>query len=83
MNDVLLGNDLTYAMLERGNKQVWCAVSNISIEQAMSTISNVDKDFIKHIIAFENECFLDKEENTWKYAVPIKKTPLTQSDVIL
>lgn len=38
MNDVLLGNDLTCAMLERGDKQVWCAVSNISIEQAMSTI---------------------------------------------
>lgn len=83
MSNTLLGSELTRAMLERGDEQVWCAVSNISIEQAMSTISNVDKDFIKHIIAFENECFLDKEENTWKYAVPIKKTPLTQSDVIL
>ena len=38
----LVGSDLTRAMLERGDQQVWCAVSNESEQDAINTIKNVD-----------------------------------------
>ncbi|WP_079691582.1 hypothetical protein [Psychrobacter sp. DAB_AL43B] len=81
MSSKLIGSDLTRAMLERGDKQVWCAVSNESEQDAINTIKNVDGRFIMHIVSFENECFLCEEEGTWKYAIPIKKIPLTQDEV--
>lgn len=77
----LVGSDLTLAMLKRGDEQVWCAVSNESEQDAINTIKNVDGRFIINIISFKDKCFLCKEESTWKYAVPIKKTPLTQNEV--
>ena len=77
----LVGSDLTRAMLERGDEQVWCAVSNESEQDAISTIKNVDGRFIMHIVSFEEGCFLCKEDSTWSYAVPIKKTLLTQDEV--
>lgn len=81
MSHQLVGSDLTLAMLKRGDEQVWCAVSNESHEHAMTTIRNINGDFIVHIVGFEDSCFLCKEGGTWKYAVPIKKTPLTQNEV--
>lgn len=81
MSPQLIGSDLTRAMLERGDKQVWCAVSNESEQDAMSTIRNVDGRFIMHVVSFEEGYFLCKEEGTWKYAIPIKKIPLTQDEV--
>lgn len=81
MSPQLTGSNLTRAMLERGDKQVWCAVSNESEQDAMNTIKNVDSNFIMHIVVSEDGCFLCKEEGTWKHAVPIKKTPLTQNEV--
>ena len=77
----LVGSDLTRAMLERGDEQVWCAVSNESEQDAMSTIRNIDGRFIMHIVSFEDGCFHCKEDSTWSYAVPIKKTLLTQDEV--
>ncbi|WP_296244222.1 MULTISPECIES: hypothetical protein [unclassified Psychrobacter] len=81
MNNKLLGNELTRAMLERGDEQVWCAVSNESHEHAMATIRNINGDFIVHIVGFEDGCFVCREGGSWKYAVPIKKTALTQDEV--
>ena len=81
MNDELLVSDLTRAMLERGDEQVLCAVSNESEQDAIKTIKNIDGNFIMHIVAFEDGYFLCKEESTWLYAVPIKKTLLTQDEV--
>lgn len=81
MNSKLLGSDLTRAMLERGDKQVWCAVSNESEQDAMNTIKNIDGNFIMHIVTFKDGCFFCKEDSTWLYAVPIKKTLLTQDEV--
>lgn len=81
MSSELVGSDLTRAILERGDKQVWCAVSNESEQDAMNTIKNIDGNFIMHIVSFEDGYFLCKEEGTWKHAVPIKKTPLTQNEV--
>lgn len=79
--NTLSGNDLTRAMLERGDEQIWCAVSHESVEHAMKTIKDINGDFIMHIVAFEDGCFLCKEGGTWKYAIPIKKTELTQDEV--
>lgn len=81
MSPQLIGSDLTRAMLERGDEQVWCAVSNESEQDAISTIRNVDGRFIMHIVSFEDGCFHCKEDSTWSYAVPIKKTLLTQDEV--
>lgn len=81
MSPQLTGSDLTRAMLERGDQQVWCAVSNESEQDAINTIKNVDGNFIMHIVAFEDGCFLCKEDSAWSYAVPIKKTLLTQDEV--
>jgi len=80
MSTKLIGSDLTRVMLERGNEQVWCAVSNDSEQDAMATIRNIDGNFIMHIVSFEDGCFLCKKEATWKYAIPIKKTKLTQDE---
>lgn len=81
MSSELVGSDLTRAILERGNEQVWCAVSNDSEQDAMSTIRNVDDRFITHIVSFEEGCFLCKEGKVWQFAVPVKKIPLTQDEV--
>jgi len=83
MSFELVGSDLTRAMLERGDEQVWCAVSNESEQDVINTIKNIDRNFIVHIVSFKDGCFLCKEKRAWKYAVPIKKTPLTQNDIIL
>ncbi|KAA0915780.1 hypothetical protein [Psychrobacter sp. ANT_WB68] len=77
----LTGSDLTRAMLERGDEQVWCAVSNESEQDVINTIKNIDINFMMHIVAFEDECFLCEEGGTWKYAVPIKKAELSQNEV--
>ncbi|MGP5337819.1 hypothetical protein [Psychrobacter maritimus] len=81
MNNRLSGSGLTRAMLERGDEQVWCAVSHKSAEHAMETIINVSSDFIMHIVAFEDGHFLCKEGGRWKYAIPIKKVEITQEEV--
>lgn len=81
MNNELTGNDLTQAMLERGDERVWCAVSNVNAQQARATMKNEDSDFITHIVAFENDRFFCKEGKVWQFAVPIKKIPLTQDEV--
>lgn len=83
MSFELVGSDLTRAMLERGDEQVWCAVSNESEQDVINTIKNMDRNFMMHIVSFEDGCFHCKEKSTWKYAVPIKKTLLTQNDVKL
>lgn len=81
MSSELVGSDLTRAILERGDEQVWCAVSNVNAQQARATIKNGDSDFITHIVAFENDGFLCKEGKVWQFAVPVKKIPLTQNEV--
>ena len=81
MNDELLVSDLTRAMLERGDEQVLCAVSNINPQQAISTIENEDSDFMTNVVAFENDRFLCEEGQVWQFAVPVKKNSLTQDEV--
>lgn len=36
VNNDLIGSNLTRTMLERGDKQIWCAIDNDSDKQAMT-----------------------------------------------
>ena len=47
MSTRLRGSVLTCAMLARGDKQVLCAVSNESDEQAMASIDSTEYDSLK------------------------------------
>lgn len=79
MNKKLAGSDLTRAMLERGDKQIWCAVGDESDEEAMS--DQVDNDFTARIVSFDDGHFYCTAGMAWSFAVPIKIVPLTQDEV--
>ena len=81
MNTELSGSDLTRIMLERGDKQVWCAVSNDSDANAIAIIKNTNDNFIIRIVAFKDSHFFCDEGEAWQYAVPVKKTELTQDEL--
>lgn len=81
MNTTLVGNDLTRSMLAYGKEEVWCAVSNDSNEHTMVTIANVDYNFLKYIISYEDEFFFCEDGSPWQYTVPIKTKALTQDEV--
>lgn len=78
MNQELTGSDLTRAMLERGDKQIWCAVSDDSDKEAMS--DQVDNDFTARIVSFKDGNFYCSSGTTWAFAVPIKIVTLTQNE---
>ena len=76
-----MGSNLTRAMLNRGDKPVWCAVNNNGDEQAMAAIDNYDYSNTVHISSFDSSFFLCDSGITWRYAVPIRKTEITQAEV--
>ncbi|MBF2719392.1 MULTISPECIES: hypothetical protein [unclassified Psychrobacter] len=76
MSDILSGSDLTRAILEHNNKEVLCAVSNNSDNQAIA-----DQPCLLCIASFNNGRFVCKNGDLWKYAVPVKKIALTQTEV--
>ncbi len=76
MKKELTGSDLTRAMLERGDTEIWCAVGDDSDDGAMSDQDN--NDFTARIVSFDNESFLCTSGMAWLFAVPIKIVPLTQ-----
>ena len=76
METLIVGSELTRSMLEDGHKDVWCAVSDESDENAIQ--DNVGNDFTSRIVAFENGMFYCAGGMPWKYAVPIKIVALTQ-----
>lgn len=81
MNKELRGSDLTRAMLNRGDKQVWCATSNDSDKQAIAAINNKDYRAVNRIVSFNDGYFLCSTGNQWAYALPIKKVELTQAEL--
>ena len=83
MSSRLRGSVLTCAMLARGDKQVLCAVSNESDEQAMASIDSTEYDSLRHIISFENDKFSCKEGVEWQCAIPAKKVELLYDDINL
>ncbi len=78
MNQELNGSDLTRAMLERGDKHIWCAVSDDSDAEALS--DQVDNDFTARVVSFKDGNFYCTSGTTWAFAVPIKIEPLTQTE---
>ena len=79
MNGEITGSDLTRALLERGDKQVWCAVDDESDEQAM--MDHCGNDFTAYIVSFKNGCFCCSCGTTWLFAVPIKISVVTQHEM--
>ena len=79
MYQELTGSELTRAMLNRGDKQIWCAVGDDSDEEAM--LDQVDNDFTARIVSFKDGNFLCTAGMAWSFAVPIKIVPLTQDEV--
>jgi len=79
VNNKLTGSDLTRAMLDRGDKQIWCAVDDDSDERAIS--DQIDNDFTARIVSFRDGKFFCTAGMTWLYAVPIKISALTQEEV--
>ncbi len=76
----LKGSDLTQAMLERGDRMVWCAVSNVSDKHAMETVESGYYELLVPIVSFDDG-FVCRQGNSWRHAVPVKKCELTQEDV--
>jgi hypothetical protein len=77
----LQGSKLTHAMLERGNTQVWCAVSNVNDDHAMVTIDNGYYELLVTIVSFDNDRFVCDKGSLWRYAIPVQKVELTQDEV--
>lgn len=75
----LTGSDLTQAILKRGDRIVWCAVSNSSDEHAMTAIKNGYYELLVPIVSFNNG-FVCREGNIWLHAIPVKKVEVTQQD---
>lgn len=80
MSNKLAGSHLARAMLDRGDEQIWCAVSNDSDEHAMCITEHADYEFLTHIVSFDDG-FSCTEGVKWQYAVPVKKVQLTQDEV--
>lgn len=78
MDNKLTGSDLTRAMLDRGDKKIWCAVDDDSDERAIS--DQIDNDFTARIVSFRDGKFFCTSGMTWLYAVPIKIVPLIQEE---
>ena len=55
MGNELRGSDLTRAMLERGNKKIWCTIDDDSDQQAITDLSG--NYFMAHVVAFKNGFF--------------------------
>ena len=81
MDTVIVGSELTRSMLEDGHKNIWCAVSDESDENALE--DQVGNDFTSRIVAFEDGQFYCTSGMPWKYAVPIEIVALTRYDFSL
>ncbi len=77
----LQGSQLTQAMLERGDEQIWCAVSNISDEHAMATIDNGYYELLVCIVSADNDGFVCNNGDLWRHAIAVKKVELSQDEV--
>lgn len=81
MNTKLVGSSLTREMLEHGDEQVWCAVSNESEAHAMSIIENSDYSSLVYITSFHDDEFICRAGKSCRFAIPVRKIELTQKEV--
>lgn len=78
---MLRGSELTHVMLEHGCHEIWCAVDDNSDEEAMCDQDS--NDFTAQIVSYHNDRFYCTAGTAWLFAVPIKITAMTLSDVKL
>jgi len=81
MNNNLVGSDLACAMLSRGDKQIWCAVSNDSDKQALTAINKDDYSDIHPIVDYKGDYFICSKGKLWIYAVPVRRVELSQNEI--
>ncbi|MEN2752505.1 hypothetical protein AAIR29_12775 [Psychrobacter sp. FBL11] len=81
MNNNLIGSDLARAMLRRGDKQIWCAVSNDSDEQALTAIHKDDYSGIYPIVTYKDDRFICSKGESWMHAVPVRRVELSQNEI--
>lgn len=81
MINKLKGSDLTRAMLNRGDKTVWCAVADYSDEEAIDNM--LGNDFTASIVSFNEDTFFCTNGMEWSFAVPIRIVAMTESDANL
>lgn len=81
MSAKLVGSSLTREMLESGDTQIWCAVSNDSEAHAMTIIENSDYSLLVYITSFNDGEFVCREGESWRFAIPVRKIELTQKEV--
>ncbi|BBI68534.1 MULTISPECIES: hypothetical protein [Psychrobacter] len=79
MDSGMVGSQLTRLMLENGHQEIWCAVSDVSDEDAME--DQVGNDFTACIVDFRDGQFYCTADNGWFHAVPIEVRALTQNEV--
>ena len=79
MDSGLVGSQLTRSMLKNGHQEIWCAVSDVSDEDAME--DQVGNDFTACIVDFRDGQFYCTADNGWFHAVPIEVRALTQNEV--
>lgn len=70
MNHEVKGSDLVRLMLSQGAKEIWCAVDDISDEQAISDHNG--NDFTAYIVSYYDGRFYCSAGTAWLYAVPIR-----------
>ena len=78
MCDLMVGSELTRSMLQNGQQDIWCAVSDVSDEDSME--DQMGNDFTACIVSFEEGHFYCTGDMAWRYAVPIEIRALTQSE---
>lgn len=79
MDNKLTGSDLARGMLRRGDKHIWCAVSDESDEEAITDLNG--NDFTAYIVKSENGYFYCSGGMQWLHAVPIKIKQITSQEV--
>ena len=71
------GSDLARAMLARGDKKVWCAVSDDNDAEAMEGLSI--NEFTDFVTSYSETGFFCASGVEWAFAVPIKVMMVTES----
>ncbi len=80
LNTELMGSNLTRAMLNRGDKPVWCVVADNSDKEAMENL--LGNDFTAYIANFDKGSFYCTAGMEWKFAVPIKIIAMTATEMM-
>lgn len=80
MDSELKGSSLALAMLNRGDKKIWCAISDDSDEEAMT--DHDGNDFTAYIVAYEDGYFYCTGGMRWLHAVPIKINEIVHQEIM-